>query len=80
MSRLVVLHRGYGCETGCCGHVVELDGRLIGSFEFSHCDNREEARKFAEDLVREQYGENYVADLDWEHCVIFDYNDEKVTP
>jgi hypothetical protein len=23
MSKLIVYHRGYGCDTGCCGHTVE---------------------------------------------------------
>lgn len=35
--RVVVYHAGYGCDTGCCGHVIELNGEEHG-FEFIHPD------------------------------------------
>ena len=34
-----VYHAGYGCDTGCCGHVFELtkpDGTTVERFEFDH--------------------------------------------
>jgi hypothetical protein len=70
MTRVVVYHNGYGCDTGCCGHVVEMDGDRE-HFEFAH-PYGDDPRKFAEDMVREQYGEEHVADLDWEDCFISD--------
>jgi hypothetical protein len=37
--KIRVLHRYYGCETGCCGHVLEIDGEEVeGSFDFWHPD------------------------------------------
>lgn len=24
MTRVIVYHRGYGCDTGCCGHAVDV--------------------------------------------------------
>lgn len=35
------VHQGYGCDTGCCGHVFYLEGEHgdsepIGDFKFSH--------------------------------------------
>lgn len=24
MAKVIVYHAGYGCQTGCCGHVIEL--------------------------------------------------------
>lgn len=24
MGKVIVYHRGYGCDTGCCGHTVEI--------------------------------------------------------
>ena len=79
MSRVIVYHRSYGCDTGCCGHIVELDGEDVGPFEFGHPalthsdpSKNDDPRQWAEDLVRRALGEEHVKDLDWEHCVIVD--------
>lgn len=40
-------------------------------FEFLH-PYGDDHRKFAEDLVRSTFGEEHVADLDWDNCVIVD--------
>lgn len=80
MARVIVYHTSYGCDSGCCGHTVELqdDER----FEFTHppyippsasVEVRDRVyREFAEDLVREVFGEEHVADLDWGECWIVD--------
>lgn len=70
--RVIVYHSGYGCDTGCCGHVVELED---GSekFNFSH-PYGENHLEWAKDLVREEYGEEHVADLDWSSCVVNDHD------
>ena len=85
--KVVVLHRGYGCETGCCGHVVRVsdgndswdaEGEQIGPFEFEHPfgDNEEERKEWAVDFARRaverKYGEGHIFDLDWEHCYVTD--------
>ena len=67
MARVLVLHETYGCETGCCGHVVEVDGDMVGEFCFHH-PGAESDRAYAEDLVREAGCDP--ADLDWDSCVI----------
>lgn len=80
MSKVVVSHASYGCDTGCCGHIIEVDDEEVGGFYFSHPHTpdgtpaeREAAyRRFAEELVRDELGEEHVADLDWEDCVIVD--------
>jgi len=73
MPRLVVYHEGYGCETGCCGHVIRIGekhlGEMVGRFEFSHPYGND-FRQFAENLVREAGCDP--ADLDWEACKISD--------
>jgi hypothetical protein len=80
-KRIIVSHAGYGCDTGCCGHVIEVDGEQVGSFHFDHPyagihASREEKervyREFAEELVRDELGEAHVADLDWEDCLVID--------
>lgn len=70
--RVVVYHRGYGCDTGCCGHTVELeDGQE--RFMFDHPYHTTETDlEFAKRLVREAFGEEHVADLDWESSLVTD--------
>lgn len=75
--RVIVAHGGYGCDTGCCGHWVELEtGEQIGSFEFAHPwdgdDFRAWAIELAQDKVREKFGADHVADLDWENSRVVD--------
>ena len=80
MSKVIVYHTSYGCDTGCCGHVVEVDGEIIGDFDFGHpnhyglpeADRDAAYRKYAEDLVRSELGDEHVADLDWENCTVID--------
>jgi hypothetical protein len=67
MSKVVVYHAWYGCDTGCCGHVVELDGKEY--FDHSH-PYSEDHREYAKQLVRDVWGEEHVADLDWENSLV----------
>lgn len=81
-ATVVVYHSMYGCDTGCCGHTIEVthdNGEVIETFEFDHPheypDNTPEAiaadpdfRKWAEQLVRSQGCDP--ADLDWKNCRI----------
>jgi hypothetical protein len=87
--RIIVYHRSYGCDTGCCGHVIAMaddaefdddydplwDGRSLTTsregFSFAH-PIREDLRMFAEGLVREEFGDEHVADLDWDKCYVSD--------
>lgn len=74
MSRVIVLHRAYGCDTGCCGHTVEIDGLEVGKFVFDHPrgTTREAVKVFAQRVVTEACGEDHVADIDWDNCLIVD--------
>lgn len=80
MTSVVVLHRSYGCDTGCCGHVVKVDEVEVGGFHFEHPyfgsgtpEERVAAYKvFARELVEDTLGAEHVADLDWENCEIVD--------
>ena len=76
MPRVIVYHAAYGCETGCCGHIVAVtDGAPSydddGKFQWEH-PYGEEPVEFAKRLVRDTLGEEHVADLDWDGCVISD--------
>ena len=71
--RVVVLHRSYGCDTGCCGHYVEFDDREFFDFDHPHGgDRREFAERFAKKAVLDAFGADHVADLEWEKCEISD--------
>lgn len=71
--KIVVLHSSYGCDTGCCGHVIQFyDGDDVDEhFEFDHPYGRDPL-EFAKDLVTEQYGADHVKDLAWDECIISD--------
>lgn len=70
MSKILVMHEGYGCETGCCGHVINTgDGRR--NFHFSHPYD-EDPLTWAKKLIASEVGEEHVADLDWANCRVLD--------
>ncbi len=72
MTKYIVYHGYYGCDTGCCGHVVEsADDTSCRSFSFSH-PYGEDHYEFARDLLREEFGEEHVGDLDWDNCIILE--------
>lgn len=85
-KRIIVYHGYYGCETGCCGHYVSIipeDAKFDEwgdpskedkrKWTFSHpYTSDDEWRAWAEQQIREQFGDEHVADLDWEHSVISD--------
>lgn len=71
MTKVIVYHTLYGCETGCCGHAIEMAGQRA-EFDFAHPGYKQDFRSFAEELVRDAFGDEHVADLDWENCVIVD--------
>lgn len=70
--KAIVYHRDYGCDTGCCGHYVEIkneNGRTIGGqFEFSHPydkDYKEFARDLVETYVKKTHPE-CLDSIDWD--------------
>lgn len=78
---IIITHASYGCDTGCCGHVIEIRGygeNIDGDeFEFTHPyipygqpKGEPELRAWAEEWVREMGCDP--VDLDWESCVILD--------
>jgi len=71
MSRIIVTHGYYGCDSGCCGHVIEVNG-VEGEFSFAHPGPHEDFRAFAESIIAAKLGPDHVKDLDWEHCIIVD--------
>jgi hypothetical protein len=74
--KIIVLHESYGCDTGCCGHTVYVDGEMRGNFKFEHPRSYEPYMQsvpdFIRELVTEELGEEHVKDIDWENCVVID--------
>jgi len=52
MTKYIVYHSSYGCDTGCCGHTVESDDEKQSRFSFSH-PYGDDHYEFARDLLRE---------------------------
>lgn len=70
--KIIVYHAAYGCDTGCCGHIVARGDVKRTEFQFTHPRFLEDDREFAERLVLETFGAEHVVDLDWENCVVVD--------
>jgi len=69
MTKIIVYHSKYGCDTGCCGHTVKMGD--AEKFEFDH-PYGQDFRDFAEVMIRETFGEEHIKDLDWENCRVVD--------
>lgn len=70
MAKVIVYHSTYGCDTGCCGHVVEIVGGK-SKFEFAHPYDRDD-RTFVKDLVTATFGEEHIVDIDWDNVIVLD--------
>lgn len=74
--RVLVYHTDYGCDSGCCGHAVEiqnyLDVKVRESFIFAHPDEGESLEDFVCRLVTKEFGAEHCKDIDWENCVVLD--------
>lgn len=67
-TSVIVYHSGYGCDTGCCGHVVEMGKDR--EFYFDHPGPDEDHKAFAMEAIVSRFGEAHVKDLDWANCQI----------
>lgn len=86
--KILVYHRSYGCETGCCGHAVawfpddfvpkddyDYFPEKGDKFDFSHPygdTDYEAVFEYAKDLVAQEFGEEHIKDLDMENSFIYD--------
>lgn len=78
--KVIVYHTYYGCDTGCCGHAIKIDGEeVFETFDFTHpwsektdLELRQWAYEFARTEINKMYGPEHAFDLDWENCEIID--------
>lgn len=89
--KILVYHRWYGCDTGCCGHAVAwfkdhytpedkhdyygYEG--VDHFHFEHTYGHD-AFEFAKALVAKEYGEEHVKDLDFKNSFVVTEEDEDI--
>lgn len=76
-----VFHGYYGCETGCCGHFIEVEddsGKTVADkFEFSHPYD-EEAKQWATELAQKYILEKHpdcYDTIDWDSIEFKDVTD-----
>ena len=62
MVKVRVLHGHYGCESGCCGNIVEVDGKEVGEFDFHH---KAETLDGLRELVLDAVPEECHGAIDW---------------
>lgn len=73
--KIRVLHAYYGCDTGCCGHIVEVEDAETGkdltrgsTFEFSHPydeDFKQWAIEFAQEYIKREHPQCFDS-IDWD--------------
>jgi hypothetical protein len=72
--KVVVYHGGYGCDTGCCGHWVEIYpdedmDKCYQRFNWEHpekgTDFRAWARELAEEFIRDRFPD-CLDTIDWD--------------
>ncbi len=80
--KIFITHAWYGCESGCCGHIIEVDSDGFvteqGGFVFSHAEDKASVKKWAEEIISDYLGPEHVKDLDWDRCQIWDWDDKEV--
>lgn len=75
-----VYHSEYGCDTGCCGHTIEIDDNKY-KFEFTHPygDDRNDLRGWALGLAKRVVKENWPEcynSIDWDSLNYGDVADD----
>ena len=70
--KIRVFHAYFGCDSGCCGHRIEVypddDDSHYEDFEFGHSDKgreKEYARELAENFLKRHHPE-CLATIDWD--------------
>lgn len=70
--KIRVYHSYYGCESGCCGHVVELSTGE-NEFKFIHPYGEGDIENWAQELAKNVIQENWpkcLDSIDWGSLVI----------
>lgn len=66
--KIRVLHAYYGCESGCCGHMLEVDDETVGgSWTFFHAPDEAgpEREQWIRDYVLKHLPKECHDSIDW---------------
>ncbi len=57
MKKITIEHGWYGCETGCCGTIVEVteDGKTHNQFVWGHLYEKDNKDEFIKYVLKEAY-------------------------
>lgn len=73
--KIVVYHDSYGCDTGCCGHSIEVydssepSDMAYRDFTFNHKEDYESKEEFAKKAIEKilrQYQPECLETIDWD--------------
>ena len=81
--KVLVFHRTFGCDTGCCGHAVAFfPDEFVPEDNYDYFPNNdnfafthpytEDHFEFAKKLVAQELGKEHVKDLDFENSFVCD--------
>lgn len=81
--RIRVYHSLRGCETGCCGHRIEVEGKDCEPFDFDHApknstddEKKQWAVEFAQMSVKDKWPDCYDS-IDWDSIQIDEVQDDR---
>lgn len=67
MSIAKIVHRPYGCDCGCCGHSIEVDGVEKAFALCEHPDEKDDLEKWARELVSYHLTDADLEGVDLDH-------------
>jgi hypothetical protein len=74
-----VYHAYYGCDTGCCGHIVSIEEEVKEQFIFTHPYEEKDIRAWAKKLaleVIENCWPECLKEIDWDTIEIEGVSEE----
>ena len=78
--KIRVYHAYYGCDTGCCGHIVEILDNNLSQFVFTHPYDRDISHKeWARELVEQTIKYNWpecLPNIDWDTLDVEDVSED----
>jgi hypothetical protein len=77
--KIRIYHTHFGCDCGCCGHVLEKTddaGKVITRLVFDHAsgDSEEDKRYFGLEQVQTNFGLSDALFVDWPSCEILHFD------
>ena len=82
--RVTVYHGTYGCETGCCGHWLDVEETNKAYFVFDHPDSDPSDRAamvaWAKEAFQGRIPDECLESIDWDSATLVDLCDYDTCP